>query len=313
MLLQILNGDATREIFEKSGLPGQPLAWREMLSEGMTPAGCDIGRFFEKRADHLQTVYGINRETYLADIAQTRKILQQASQYEEIVLWFEFDLFCQINLIFLINYLLRLNTPMPRVSVVQPGSHPDVPDFRGMGMLQPAQLPALFEKRAYLEAADWQLASAAWEAYTNNTPLALEALTGRSAPNLPFLGSALLAHLQRLPSVEDGLNNIERFFLEQLAEGPSVEHQLFEKVWKEKKVYGFGDFQLAAVLGRMTRAGTVLRTEETLEITETGRQVLRGEVDYLSLADFSNAWLGGLPLHDTPWRWSTLEGKVVKV
>ncbi|WP_298715818.1 hypothetical protein, partial [Chitinophaga sp.] len=284
MLLQILNGDATREIFEKSGLPGQPLTWRDMLSEGMTPAGCDIGRFFEKRADHLQSAYGIDRKTYLADIAQTRKILQQASRYEEIVLWFEFDLFCQVNLVFLIQYLLRLNTPMPRVSVVQPGSHPDVADFRGMGMLQPSQLPPLFEKRAYLEAADWQLASAAWEAYTNNNPLALEALTGRSAPNLPFLGSALLAHLQRLPSAESGLNSLEHFFLEQLAAGPAAEYQLYERFWKEKKVYGFGDFQLAAVLSRMTGAGVVVRTGETLEITDTGRRALRGEADYLSLA-----------------------------
>ncbi len=52
---------------------------------------------------------------------------------------------------------------MPRVSVVQPGSHPDVPDFKGIGTLKPGHLPALFENRSYLEAADWQLASQAWK------------------------------------------------------------------------------------------------------------------------------------------------------
>lgn len=313
MLLQILNGDATREIFDKSGLPGQPLVWREMLSEGKTPAGCDLGRFFDKRGSYLHDVYGIDRESYLADIASVRKTLQQAAQFEEIVLWFEFDLFCQVNLVFLINYLLRLNTPMPRVSLVQPGSHPEVPDFRGIGMLKPEHLPPLFETRNYLEAADWQLASQAWEAYTGTDPLALEALTSRTSPNLPFLGSALLAHLQRLPSAENGLNSIETFFMEQITIAPLTERALFATFWDEKKIFGFGDFQLRATLQRMAHAGVVQRDGETVQLTELGREVLRREQDYLAFAPVSHAWLGGIPLAETPWRWSNREGKVVKV
>ncbi|WP_126243988.1 hypothetical protein [Chitinophaga rhizosphaerae] len=312
MLLHILNGDATLEIFEKSGVPGRPLVWREMLSEGKTPAGCDLGLFFEKRGAYLHDVYGINREAYISDIGNTRKILQQASQFEEIVLWFEYDLFCQVNLIFLINYLLRLNTPMPRVSVVQPGSHPDVPDFRGLGMLKPEHFPPLFESRRYLEAGDWQLASLAWEAYTGNDPLAIAALTTQSAPNLPFLGGVLLAHLQRLPSEENGLNSIEKFFLEQITLAPLSERALFSIFWDEKKIFGFGDFQLRATLQRMADAGVVQHDSEMVRLTDLGREVLRGEQDYLAFAPVSNAWLGGIPLGGTPWRWSNREGKVVK-
>lgn len=312
MLLQILNGDSTRMSFEESGLPGQTLVWRDMLSEGHTPAGCDAGLFFEKRATNLQTVYHIDREVYLPDIQQTRKVLQQASQFEEIVLWFEFDLFCQVNLIFLINYLLRLNTPMPRVSVVQPGSHPEVPDFKGMGMLRPEHFPPLFEGRSYLEAGDWQLASSAWEAYTGNNPLAIEALIPRSAPNLPFLGSALRAHLQRLPSLENGLNSIESYFLEQLAAGPAAVRDLYPKFWNEKKIYGFGDFQLDVILARMEGAGVLRREGDQLHLTDPGHKVLRGELDYFTMASYTNTWLGGIPLSDTPWRWSTREGRVMK-
>lgn len=313
MLLQILNGDATRTVFDKSGIPGEALVWREMLSEGLTPPGCDMSLFFERRAAYLHEKYGINAQTYQADIAGARKTIQHAPRYEEIVLWFEFDLFCQVNLIFLITYLLKLNTPMPRVSVVQPGNHPEVPDFKGLGMLKPEHLPALFEKRSYLEAADWQLASAAWEAYTGRDPLALEALTHRAAPNLPFLGGAIQAHLQRLPSLETGLNSIEHFFLEKITIGPLSERALYSQFWNEMKIYGFGDFQLDVTLQRMARAGVLQRDNEMIRLTDLGREVLRGEQAFLAYAPADNSWIGGIPLDGTPWRWSNKESRVVKV
>src|SRR5687768_10535920 len=125
MFLHILNGDATRAVFQHSGIEGDVIVCREMLCEGRTPSTRDMSRFFEERAAFLQQAYGIDSASYLADVERDKKLLQDASAYDEIVLWFEFDLFCQVNLVFVLYYLSQLSVKLPPVSLVQPDHHPE--------------------------------------------------------------------------------------------------------------------------------------------------------------------------------------------
>lgn len=311
MILHILNGDATLEIFRQSGLKGDVVVWREMLCEGKAPAAKDLTDFFEERASYLQQEYGIDRTNYLNNIGEDYKMLSNAADYEEIVLWFEFDLFCQVNMVFVLYFLQQLQVKLPPVSIVQLDEHPEVPNFRGLGMLKPQHLPPLFEKRVYLEQEDWQLATAAWEAYRSEDPLALEALSYRYTDRLPYLGTALQAHLKRLPSTENGLNAVEHFLLDRLALGKLSQHDLYYQFWEELKIYGFGDFQLDIYTQRLQHAGAVQRNDEMLYLTGLGEEILNSEENYLAFASRRNLWIGGIPLDETPWRWDEEEGKVV--
>ncbi len=313
MVLHILNGDATRSIFRHSGIGGDVIVWREMLCEGRTPATRDMPRFFEERAAFLQQAYGIDSVSYLSEAERDRQKLQNAAGYEEIVLWFEFDLFCQVNLVFVLFYLTQLSVQLPRISLVQLDRHPEVPNFRGMGMLQSRHLPPLFAARTHLQQEDIDLAREVWEAYSAGDPQALEMLSQRPGRGLPYLGKALQAHLKRLPNTANGLNAVEHFFLDRLALGKLRERDLYYQFWDELKIYGFGDFQLDVYLNRLQQAGVVKREDEMLGITELGEEVLKGETDYHAFASSRNLWLGGIPLESTPWRWDEDEGKVAHV
>lgn len=307
----MLNGDATREIFDHSGISGEKVVWREMLCEGKTPPATDMQQFFRERAAYLQQQYGIDSDAYMRDLPETTQRLNNAAAYEEIVLWFEFDLFCQVNLLFVLYYLHHLSISLPPVSIVQLHEHPEVPGFRGIGMLKPEHLPPLFEGRVRLQTEDWQLALQSREAYSGTDPLALEALSHRSAKHLPYLGKALQAHLQRLPGAANGLNAVEHFFLDRLALGKLSERALYYQFWNEQKIYGFGDFQLDIYIQRLQRAGVLQRDSEMLSITSLGREVLNNEQNYLSFATQQNLWLGGIPLEQTPWRWDGDESRVI--
>lgn len=311
MFLHILNGDATRSIFQDSGIEGDVIVWREMLCEGRTPATRDMSRFFEERAAYLQQAYGIDSAAYLSEAAHDKQILQKAASYNEIVLWFEFDLFCQVNLVFVLYYLSQLSVKLPPVSIVQLDHHPEVPNFRGLGMLQSHHLPPLFAARTYIQQEDWDLAREVWEAYSTGDPLALETLSHRPGRHLPYLGKALQAHLRRLPNVSNGLNAVEHFFLDRLALGKLRERDLYYQFWDELKIYGFGDFQLDVYTQRLQQAGVIKREDEMLSITRLGEEVLKREENYLSFAPGKNIWIGGIPLEGTPWRWDDEEGKVV--
>jgi hypothetical protein len=296
MILHVLNGDATRTIFEKARIPGDVMVWREMLCEGKAPATQNMSHFFEERAAFLQQEYGIDQKAYLSDVDHEYQLLNNAAAYEEIVLWFEFDLFCQVNLLFVLYYLQQLKTPLPPISIVQLDKHPEVPNFRGIGMLKSKHLPPLFEKRVYVQ----------------EDPLAIEQLSRRSSTHLPYLGNALQAHLQRLPGSSNGLNVVEHFFLDRLALGKLRERDLYYQFWNELKIYGFGDFQLDIYTQRLQRAGVVKREDEMLSLTGLGEEVLHNEENYLSFASQQNVWIGGIPLDHTPWRWDEEEGRVIR-
>jgi hypothetical protein len=269
-----------------------------------------MSRFFEERADFLQQAYGIDSVSYLSEAERDRQTLENAAVYEEIVLWFEFDLFCQVNLVFVLFYLTQLSVKLPPITIVQPDHHPEVPNFRGMGMLQSRHLPPLFAARTPVQQEDTDLAREVWEAYSAGDPPALEMLSQRRSAGLPYLGKALQAHLKRLPNTTNGLNAVEYFFLDRLALGKLRERDLYYQFWDELKIYGFGDFQLDVYLNRLQQAGVVKREDEMLSITELGEELLKGEADYHAFASSRNLWLGGIPLESTPWRWDEEEGKV---
>ncbi len=71
--------------------------------------------------------------------------------------------------------------------------------------------------------------------------------------------------------------------MEQITLAPLSERALFATFWEEKKIFGFGDFQLRATLQRMADAGVILYDTEMVRLTDLGREVLRGEQPYLPM------------------------------
>ncbi|WP_295119933.1 DUF1835 domain-containing protein [uncultured Chitinophaga sp.] len=310
--LHVLNGDATLEVFRKSGIPGDILVCREMMCEGKAPVAANISAFFAERSAHLHEQYGIDPRNYEESIKQELLKLQQAGEYDEVVLWFEFDVFCQINLLFILWLLRQLEVKLPVVSLVSINHHPEVPNFKGFGVLLPHHYPPLFEQRVVLKEEDWQLALDAWDVYTGGDPEKMNNIRYRPAGNLPYLAEALQAQLQRLPFTGDGLNAIQRFFLQHLQLGCAPWYNLYNRFWNELKIYGFGDFQLDMITQRMRDAG-VMEGSEQFCITALGKEILNNEENYMDYAPRTNHWVGGCPLHNTPWRWDPAQDKPVKL
>ncbi|KAA2245767.1 hypothetical protein F0L74_07395 [Chitinophaga agrisoli] len=311
--LHVLNGDATLTLFRQSDLPGEIVVCREMMCEGKVKYTDDMAAFFETRSKHLEYHYGIDRQTYFANVVKELERLKTASDYEEVVLWFEFDLFCQINLLFILHYLRTQVIRLPKISLVSIDSHPEVTDFRGLGLLMPYHFPALFEQRIYLEAADMELAARAWKAYCQGDPLTLETISRGPTGHLIYLGPALQAHLQRLPSVENGLNAIQAYFLRKIYMSDLRWYDLYAQFWDDMRIYGFGDFQLDIYIQRMRRAGMIEQHDVMLSITSLGREVLNNEEKYTDYVSLEHRWLGGLRLMHNPWRWDAKTGTVVRV
>ncbi|HEV8584416.1 MAG TPA: hypothetical protein VGT02_05555 [Methylomirabilota bacterium] len=292
-MLHLLNGDATAAVFPDE-LPGERAVWRDILMEG--PASGDA----EARAQWLAPRLGITAETYARRFREGEATLARAREHDEVVLWFERDLFCATNLWFV---LARLDAP--RVSLVFPEVNQDV---RGLGTLAAEQFPMLFEDRYPLSADEIAEARRVWQAYAGPDPTAL----ARLEPAFPFALGAVRMHVGRFPSVAHGLDEVEYETLAFL-ERPLDFAALFRRVTEVHDEMGLGDVQFAATLRDLTAGATPLvRIEAAAEPfgrwrvsrTDAAADVLAGRADRLALVPLER-WLGGVHLRPGApgWRW----------
>lgn len=293
-ILHILNGDSTAHVFGQTGLPGEILIWREMLCEGWVPATPDFEAFWQQRGDFLTHHYAFDRDEYENRTVREFRRLHEFRHYDEITLWFEFDLFCQINLLYLLHFFSEKDWGQTRLTLVSPGSHPEHPAFKGLGELTPGQLAALWPERIALTPADVGVGRRAWQAYAAATPDALRGFLAKGEFGaLEFLENALRAHLSRFPTDPSGLGRIERFWLETLPEtGETVPAMV--RFWNDNPQFGFGDVQLLRTLEELKAAGLM---PEIGPFTRTDRAeaVLAGRENYRNFAPRPR-FLGGVEL-----------------
>src|SRR4029450_8931436 len=116
------------------------------------------------RTRHLLGENGVQDDRW-NDLRRWRRVIDDYETYAQLVLWFEHDLFDQLNLIQLLSYL-RMRPPVGRtVSLICINSFPGHPDFHGLGELSAPELASLFDTRRPVQDAAYVLAGRAWHAF----------------------------------------------------------------------------------------------------------------------------------------------------
>src|SRR5436305_5260873 len=103
MIYNILNGDALASGFPDTKIPGEIVVVREALIEGDL-SGDNLAAFWKTRARSI----GITIEEYYNDVVKEFDRLTLASDNSVFNLWFEYDLFCQVNMWFVISFINNL-------------------------------------------------------------------------------------------------------------------------------------------------------------------------------------------------------------
>jgi len=318
-MLHIHNGDSTAGTARAAQIPGEHLAWREALVCGPAPSGLSQDDFIKTRAQHLAQAYDVPLEKCEAELRAMHETLAGFSQHDEVVLWFEHDLFCQVQLIYLLNWFAGRDLRHTRLSLVCINEFPGVQPFQGLGQLDEQQLHSLFPARSAITPGQLELAVRSWEAYSSPDARPLLALLRSDTSALPFLHEALTRHLQRFPSTRNGLGRIENTALSLVPAGYSKFRSLFPAFSRRESAYGFGDAQLYISLEAMMAAPKPLLVHDTTRhwskdgakmllaafaLTDDGKAVLAGQEDFVVMNGI-DSWLGGIHLsgNEAAWRW----------
>ena len=259
-ILHILNGDSTLNGFEQTGLDGDTMSWREVLSEGPVSKDVSSADFWEKRSEFICKTFDETPEHYHDRmIVQLEKLNEP---YHEINLWFEYDLHCQINLLGAMMLLeQQTNLSAPAIYLICPAEFPGIENFGGMGELNGGQLEYLYDTiRVQLGEYDFALASQGWNLYVNNNADALKIWLDETLfwGNLHQLKLAMQAHLKRLQVNESGLNYIHQKLLDIYKSGITNKPEIYNAFWQTEKIYGMGDSELDIYLSYLAHRGYIL-------------------------------------------------------
>ena len=290
-MLQVTNGDVVAGRLRAAGFD-DVLPWREVLHEGPVPGGLEDSDLRETRARFLASCRWAPYDEARAALEGQDAALAAA---DEVVLWFERDLFDQLQLVQILAALDE--TPATLVDLGEPSE-------------QPADLTGL-EQRP-VERDQRELAAQAWAAFREADPRSLAQLAAADEAALPFLPQALRRLLEELPAVRDGLARSERELLEAVAGGASDRVAAFDAFQRLEERPFMGDSVFWQRVDGLVQARQPLLDEEgRLSVTETGEEILAGRADHVRLNGIER-WLGGVHLAgpEAEWRWDAEAGVV---
>ncbi len=246
MVYHILNGDALAYSFPGASIPGGTIVVREALIEGNL-AGDNLPDFWQTRARHI----GVPEAEYYSYVVKEFEKIMQAPGNSEFNLWFEYDLFCQVNMWFVISLINSLPVEKKVYAVYTTYLDKTSDQFwNGFGQANADEISFCFTHRRTLSNVDLQLGQELWEAYKNGYLDGLVHLSKRRSATFPYLEEVIQAHVDRFP--KDGTKGRPEQVLEDIAKNGCTDfNEVFKEFWKKESIYGFGDLQVKQLYNKV--------------------------------------------------------------
>ncbi|MDH4042919.1 MAG: hypothetical protein OEY20_02580 [Gemmatimonadota bacterium] len=295
-MLIITNGSSAVATMERAGIGGEKLPWEDVLHDGPIPAGLDLEALSTVRARFIADRGWGAFDEIRSDFRRRDGRLRASHDDDEVVLWFEHDLYDQLQLIQLLDWF---GAPVRRPQRLSLICH-----ARFVSLLSDEELRRDFEGRKTVTDEQLALAIDAWGAVRAPTPEAVIAILNAETNPLPFLRGALLRFLEELPA-RDGLARSERQLLAAIADGASTIGEAFQRAQEFENPIYLGDASFLQYTHRLARGPVpLLQSEgEALALTDVGRAVLENREDRIRINGM-HRWWGGVRLTgENLWRW----------
>ena len=143
-LLHVTNGESAGNTLRQTALGGAVLSWQDVLHEGPVPA-IPRQQLLRTRARFLSDCGWGRQQALLSSLERRdRQLLEALRDGLQVVLWFEHDLYDQLQLLDVLA-LAHSAEAAPELIVV--GSFPGKPSFAGLGELTASELETLWPSR----------------------------------------------------------------------------------------------------------------------------------------------------------------------
>ena len=238
MIYHVLPGDATAADLRTTDIEGEIIVCRECLIVGDSDAE-SLDEFWEQRARFILAEYAEDEIEYQEKVADELAQLLDISPESEVYLWFEYELFCTVNLWFCL-WLLSFTDDVT-VYRVEPSVRSPRDRWKGFGGLTADELRDCFDAASRLEQPDIALGAELWNAYRHRDLARLQELASEASDRFPYLAEVCAAaeELDTRP-----LEILREITAAGITDFPDV----FAEFTKRAGVYGLGDLQVERLL-----------------------------------------------------------------
>jgi hypothetical protein len=242
MQIHVLSGDSLIKPFQKTNIEGEFIVCRECLIDGDLQAK-GLDDFWRVREDYLSNSFDKPANFYQEKVkGEFDKLLENADG-NEINLWFEYELFCQVNLWFC---LWLLKDKSADIYIVYPYLTDKKDIWKGFGFLNEDELNESFEQRIKLSFKDITLGVNLWQAFQNKDWSMLDGLGDSDSKAFPTLKEVCTAACEIETRPEETLRQI-------MDNGETEFGKVFQEFNKTEDIYGFGDLQVKKIYDHLRK------------------------------------------------------------
>ena len=296
-VLNIVNGDVTVEIIKKAHINGDFLPWRDFLHEGPVPQTVSIEQLSEIRANFIHQQGFGSLEKIEKEFQERDEMLKSYHKYQKIILWFEHDLYDQLQLLQILSWFKSNNSEEIELSLISTDKY--------LGECSQNEITKLLGYEQKISKEHLNLAQKAWFAFTTPNPREWLKLLDKELHLFPFLEDAIIRMLEEYPNTRNGLSRSAHQALLTISRGIKNPNEIFKNCQNYEKQKFMGDVIFWKILDEFIENGLLYsqKNGRILQITAIGQKILNGEINYLHIRPIQR-WIGGTQLrNDSVWCW----------
>ena len=311
--LLITDGDQTADLLTAAGSRAIIMPWRDALHEGPIPPLDTLEAVSAVRAEHLAEVFKFDPETVAATFAERDAVMRRHAEFDRIELWFEHDLYDQLQLLQILNFFAK-EERSKGIVIVQADSF--------FAMERPDTVMRFAIDGVRVTQGHLDMAARIWAELTSSTPELIAKRATKPIKGFPYLQAALARFLEELPQPTTGLNRTEMRLLDSLGMEDMSAAALFHQARQAEEAAFMGTWPFYAVIDSLafcdfplieglytpySHADSEVHAEYVtapLKLSMVGEDILSGDQDHVSTNGIQRWWGGTEMKGFSAWRFN---------
>lgn len=321
LTLIITNGDEAVTSIKNAEIEAEFLPWNDFLHEGPVILKSEIEETSKIRAEFITKLGFGNAAEVQKKFTERDQKLKEIENYENIILWFEHDLYDQLQLLQILNWLSN-NEINSNIFLICEDQY--------IGESSTDLLAKNYSVKEELPEKTIKLGSELWRIFCSDNPKEFEKINELDTRQLPFINNAVKRLLQEFPDEYSGLSRSEVQILKIIEEEGKTPVEIFKIFMEMENPKYHGNRIVFNYIHRLCSSEHPLLKyssgtksfptgseekflKEIVEITPKGKEVLHGRKNNLSVNGIDK-WIGGVHLNrNNVWVRKKSDGKLIKL
>ena len=306
-VLNIVNGEAIIKRLKTAGIQGAFLPWQDFLHEGPVPESLSLEALSKIRAEYISTKGLGSFDEVHQSFRDRNSTLNSFKKYQKIILWFENDLYDQLQFIQVLEWFSKYASKSTSISYIACDKY--------LHSYKPKELnELLLYNREQVSHTHYIIVKKAWAAFCSPTPQAWFKLQYDDISELPFLKNSIIRMLEEYPNTINGLSRTAHQALLIIKDDIHHPQEIFERYQESEEIRFMGDVLFWDTLKELADNQLLTSKNEGryLQITHIGKEVIKGNINWLDIHQIDK-WLGGVHLNkQNLWCWDIKSKKIIQ-